>query len=303
MNKIFASTCCVVALAGLSAPQEAAARYAAPGFERFQYCPYDDPDVGTCVISTTRSGVFSMGTSTIPITEPIVLQGGIVTIAPSPLFDAVGAPTLDAPPGKVPGGLLGIANPAPNWPGPLWVLFWTIVNTVNDVYAKMELVDTVQTDFGKALNPPSDGTDPTAVRIAVRVKLDNPFLGDSCYIGSAEEPIVLQLQTGTTNPPAPNLPISGDPGQAGFVQVGDDPYAYILDEGSILVDNAFAVPAAHGCGNVALGLPIVTEVLDLLVSGAVNLKVGLPSAAGKNTAILAGDTALAASSYVRGGGE
>jgi hypothetical protein len=290
------------ALAGAAAAPEAVAGTPSGPYAMFKYCPYTHPDVadgGSCVVNTTRSGMFKIGTTTLPIDQPIVLQGGIKWLSDSPLYDAIGAPTLAAPPAQVPGGLLGIMNPAPNWPGPLWTVFWAIVAVANGVTATMEPVGTVQTNFINALYPPTDGTDPTAARLAVRVRLQNPFLGDNCYIGSAQNPIVIKLQTGTTAPPAPNQPISGDPGETYTVWTDEPNFiGYIQNDGATMVDNSFAVPAASGCGNIALGLPILTEVLDALVSGAVNLKVGLPSAAGKNTAILTGDTSIASSAYV-----
>jgi len=287
------------ALSGVVAVSDAVAGTPSGPYVMFQYCPYTDPNVASCVYSVTSSGTLSIGNTSLPITQPIVLQGGLADLGPGPLYDAVGAPTLIAPAANVPGGLLGIVNPAPDWPGPLWTIFWTIVGTVNNVSATMELVGTTQTNFGNALNPPTDGSDPTAVRLAARVHLQNPFLGDTCYIGSAANPIVIQLQTGTTNPPLPNKPISGNPGTLNFIFT--DPVNYIgyLEEyGVSLVDNSFAVPGASGCGNVALGLPIITPVLETLVSAAVNLKVGLPSAGGKNTAILNGTTSIAAAAYV-----
>lgn len=290
------------ALAGVLAAPDAAAGTPSGPYAKFKYCPYTNPDVadgGSCVLNTTRSGMFKIGSTTLPIDKPIVLQGGIKWLSDSPLYAAVGAPTLSAPPGKVPGGLLGIMNPNPDWPGPLWTAFWAIVAVANDVTATMEPVAPAQTNFINALYPPTDGSDPTAVKMAVRVKLQNPFLGDTCYIGSAQNPIVIKLQTGTTAPPPPNLPISGDPGETYTVWTDEPNYiGYIQNDDATLVDNAFAVPAAQGCGNVALGLPILTQVLDALVSGAVNLKVGLPSASGKNTAILTGDTSIASSAYV-----
>ena len=60
----------------------------------------------------------------------------------------------------------------------------------------------------------------------------------------------------------------------------------LLAENGTLVDNAFAVPAAKGCGNTLLPIPIITPILQGIVSAAVNLKEGLPAAAGKNTAIM-----------------
>ena len=50
--------------------------------------------------------------------------------------------------------------------------------------------------------------------------------------------------------------------------------------GAKLVDNAFSVPAATNCGYL---LPD-----KILITAAVNLKEGLPAAAGKNTAIMQG---------------
>ncbi|MGO1070957.1 hypothetical protein [Lysobacter sp. CA199] len=268
-------------------------------YAMFRFCPYTNPTVTTCVINRTTSGSLNIGSTSMPIDKPIVLQGGIENIGPSPLYAAVGGPTLSAPSAKVPGGLLGIVNPAPNWPGPLWTAFWAIVGAVNDVNATLEPVQNVQTNFGNALYPPTDGSDPTAARLAVRVRLDNPFLGGSCYIGSAQDPIVLKLQTGTTAPPAPNLPIAGNPGVVTNVWTDEPNFiGYLQVDDTTLVDNSFAVPAAKGCGNIALGLPILTPILDALVSGAVNLKVGLPAAAGKNTAIMTGNASLSASEYV-----
>lgn len=302
MVKTTLSLAFAAALIGAAVAPEAAAGTPSGPYAMFKYCPYTHPDVadgGSCVLNTTRSGMFKIGSTTLPIDQPIVLQGGIKWLSDSPLYEAVGAPTLAAPPAQVPGGLLGIMNPAPNWPGPLWTAFWAIVAVANGVTATMEPVGTVQTNFINALYPPTDGTDPTAARLAVRVRLQNPFLGDSCYIGSAQHPIVINLQTGTTSPPAPNQPISGNPGETYTVWTDEPNFiGYIQNDDATMVDNSFAVPAASGCGNIALGLPILTEVLDTLVSGAVNLKVGLPSAAGKNTAILTGDTSIASSAYV-----
>jgi hypothetical protein len=54
-----------------------------------------------------------------------------------------------------------------------------------------------------------------------------------------------------------------------------------------IVDNTFAVPAASGCGFTFLDKPLITA--------AVNLKEGLPAAAGQNSAILSGTTKLGSS--------
>ena len=101
------------------------------------------------------------------------------------------------------------------------------------------------------------------VNVSVRVKLEGSpsgvSLGSSCFIG----PITLALTTGTTSPPAPNTPITGVP--------------YDASTGvATMVNNSFNVPGASGCGPLGLG------------NGPINDELGLPAAAGTNTAILVG---------------
>jgi hypothetical protein len=55
------------------------------------------------------------------------------------------------------------------------------------------------------------------------------------------------------------------------------------------VDNSFSVPTAHGCGG-----PLLASAIDPII----NLKLGLPSAAGKNTAIPSGHVEQALAYYV-----
>jgi len=104
------------------------------------------------------------------------------------------------------------------------------------------------------------------VKLGLKVNVQNPLLGGNCYIGSASKPISLSLGITATSPPPPNTPIEGSPPEV----VQDDPP--VLK--TTVVDNAFSVPKASGCG-FGLG-PL---------NAAVNLYAGLSSAAGKNTAI------------------
>ncbi|HWW89577.1 MAG TPA: hypothetical protein VNY35_02200, partial [Solirubrobacteraceae bacterium] len=114
----------------------------------------------------------------------------------------------------------------------------------------------------------------TALFLPVKVKLGNPLLGESCYIGSNSSPISLPLTTGTTSPPAPNKPITG---KIGKVEFKDEAALTIIRENS-LVNNSFAAPAAEGCGGI----------FAFLINPLVDAKLGIPSAAGHNTAILNG---------------
>lgn len=286
-------------LAGMIAAPPAHAGTPSGPYSIFRYCPYQtNPDVGACVVAKVTSGSFTMGNATVPLHATITLQGGVTDLGYSPFFEAVGAPTMSPTPQDVPGGLLGLANPAPDWPFPLWVAFWSVVNSANGVQAITEPAGHATAYLGNAIFPPDTG-DATAVHLPIRVRLQNPFLGNNCYIGSFQNPIVLNLVTNTTNPPPPNQPITGSPGIFSSEET-TNPEGYVnYIRGSTLVDNSFAVPAASGCGNVALGLPIITEVLDFLVSGVVNLKEGFPSPAGKNTAVMVNDVTIAGVDYVR----
>ena len=61
----------------------------------------------------------------------------------------------------------------------------------------------------------------TTLTLPVRVHLENLFLGSGCYVGSASNPVTIELTTGTTNPPPPNKPISGATGEFGSKAGGE----------------------------------------------------------------------------------
>ena len=42
-----------------------------------------------------------------------------------------------------------------------------------------------------------------AMKLPVKMHLENPFLGSNCYVGSSSSPLIWNLTTGTTAPPAP----------------------------------------------------------------------------------------------------
>jgi hypothetical protein len=274
-----------VSVGALALSSSAMAAAPTGDFVPFKYCPYSNPAVQTCLKSTTTSGSFKLGNSTVPITSstPIVLQGGFAFDASGTTwFNAAnGGTTLSPTALKVPGGLIGLVNTG-GWSGVLIDLFNAAVASVNDVYATAELAGPVKFDFLNFLFLSGP-----AITLPIKVHLTNPFLGSSCYIGSSSNPITLALTLGTTNPPPPNTPISGDPGTAS-TNAGA---TYRISTGTRLVDNAFSVPAASNCGYLLLD--------KLIITAGVNLKEGLPSAAGNNTAILQGTTETGDAGAVR----
>ncbi|HWX97552.1 MAG TPA: hypothetical protein VNZ01_11975 [Solirubrobacteraceae bacterium] len=212
--------------------------------QRFSDCPYTNPVVITCVDSTTTSGEFVIGKSTVPINQTVVIQGGLRAFGF--LVPASDGNTLSKTALQVPGGLVGIELPG----------------NFTEVTATAELAGQAQISTGAG-----------GIALPLKVKLDNLLLGGGCYVGSEGEPVSLHLIYSTTNPPPPNKPIKGS------IVVSTKDGGNILVLTGTLVDNAFAAPGANGC-------TLLPPVGDL----AVNIKVGLPAAAGTNTAIMSGAT-------------
>jgi hypothetical protein len=249
-------------------------------FANFKYCPTGNPEVNYCLYSETTSGFLTIGKKTTPIVKPQILQAGLKADLSTFQFTVYGAETgntLPKTPQPVPGGLLGVTAPS-WWPSLLRNLFnETINNGFTGVQATMELAGPASA-IKFSLFGAITGEEP-ALSMPVKVKLSNPFLGSNCYIGSNSQPITLNLTTGTTAPPPPNTPISGSPGKV--VENPQNTLATI--NGQKLVDNSFAVPGANGCGGL----------FSFLVDPFVESIVGIPSPAGKNTAVLEGKVQLA----------
>ncbi len=241
-------------------------------YAQFAHCPVNNPVVVSCLYSEVTSGSIKLGTSTVPINKKIVLQGGLYPDASFNyhFVDAVGADSLSKTGLDVPGGLLGIMQ-ASGFTGALLAAFEAAVHSVNGVTATAELVAPPQINLLNFIIQSGP-----ALTLPVRIHLENPFLGSSCYIGSSSSPVTFAMTTGTTAPPPPNTPITGSTGNTstspdgGITQV----------TGFKLVDNSFSVPAASGCGY----WPFVS-----LITAAVNLKEALPSAPGNNAAIFNGN--------------
>jgi hypothetical protein len=278
----------VALLASLTVVASAAATEHHPkgAFARFADCPLSNPEVPACTIATTTSGEFTVGKKTVPINKPIVLQGGLVASEnpqEASLVAAEDGNTLSKTALPVPGGLLGIVAPSffPKW---LQEIFNNFINEgftgVTETTELAKPAGEVKVDLENLLSASG-----TALKLPVKVKLSNVFLGSECYVGSSSNPITLNLTTGTTSPPEPNKPIKG---AIGTFESFEEGLVTVLSGGS-LVDNSFAAPEATGCGGF----------LSFLIDPAVDAELGLPAAAGHNTAVLNGSFALAAAAAVK----
>lgn len=270
-------------LAVMLVPASAASAAPTGEFARFAQCPLTNPVVEGCLYAESTAGTFTMGKKTVPLVNPTVLQGGIQLAIPGEPFGplilhpAVNGQTLTKSPQPVPGGLLGVVAPS-WWPKFLRDLFnETINNGFTGVTATVELAGPASAvKLSLANTVLGVGT---ALAMPVKVKLSNPFLGNNCYVGSNSNPIQLNLTTGTTSPPPPNTPISGDPGEL----IGLEEGKITVAKENRLVDNSFAAPGANGCGGL----------FSFLIDPFVDSIIGTPSPAGTNTAILEGSTYLA----------
>lgn len=276
LARLLAAAVAPLAMLALAAP--AMAGKPTGDYANFTECPLGNSAVITCIYGQTTSGEFTIGSTSVPLTKATTLQGGLT--GELAFVGAANGETLSKTPQTVPGGLLKIV--APSWlPGFLQVLFNEYINKgITGVTATTELVGTPSLNLFAALT--GEGT---ALSLPVRVHLENLFLGGGCYVGSSAHPVNVELTTGTTSPPAPNKPITGSPGEP---ESKDEGELIILRKNS-LVNNSFAAPEAEGCGGL----------FSFLIDPAVDAELGLPSAAGHNTAILNGTQELAGAKAVK----
>lgn len=279
----------VAALAAMAALASVSQAFAASHhptgeFAPFSECPLSRPALVACVFSESNGGYFTIGKKTVPLKNTVVLQGGLELVAGGTRFQgAENGETLSKTPQPVPGGLLGVEAPA-SWPKFLRDLFnETINNGFTGVTATVEVAGSVNNIQVNTFNLIS--RQGTALSLPTKIKLSNPFLGNNCYIGSDSSPVVINFTTGTTSPPPPNEPISGNPGMI----TSNEDETLITAAGGRLVNNSFAAPGANGCGGL----------LSFLIDPFVNSIVGLPSASGHNTAILEGKLQTADPEAVR----
>lgn len=222
-------------------------------FPDFTGCTSRTPETGVCLDIQQRSGNLNINGFNVPLHETLEIRGTLIP-------NGTERPLFQAPAGST--GFIGRTERVP---GGLLGIEWIPGNTV---LAITELA-------GSPSAIRLEGND-FSVRIPVKVRLVNLLLGMDCHIGTNSRPVSLNLTTGTTSPPAPNRPISGRIGTSGEIPGG------LTLVGNSHVENSFSVPGATECG---LGLGLINSL--------VNLRLGLPSAAGRNSVVLNSDIALA----------
>jgi hypothetical protein len=277
LRKLAAAAVATVMVALAVASVAAATPVPTGEFAPFGDCPLGNSSIEECVHAEFESGALEIGLKTIPIVNPITLQGGYEGSGSEIQFHgAEDGDTLSKPAEPVPGGLLGLTPPG-SWPAWLREAFnETVENGLTGISATIELAAPA-TSIGLNLENLllEEGT---ALSLPVKIKLDNPFLGSNCYIGSNAEPIVINLTTGTSGS------LQGSAGTVTF----NGPFTLATLSNTELVNETFAVPGANGCGGIASAL--VDPWLDSIL--------GIPAASGQNSLTLKGMIGVAEAAAV-----
>jgi hypothetical protein len=234
-------------------------------------CPVDAPAmlaadgislVAACVSSTSATGTITLGSTTLTtgandLQLGLLNRGGTYSVVAPSGGAVIGAPV------QIPGGLLGLMCPS-DIPLVSDICDQLVDSSLNRVTATIEAAGT-PTDFSLAAGL---GVGQPIVTLPVKIRLSNPFLDPNCYIGSNSDPILLK-PANLAKPTGRVVRFTSDGTLSTTGEMG-----YVSLTGASQGDSTFAVPGANGCG--LLGL----------LSGAVNLKQGLPSPAGANSLVL-----------------
>lgn len=272
----------VVAAAAALAPMSRASAATLNGdWAPFTRCPVDDAkmlaadgktDIALCVASDSPNGTIKLGNTTATTGDSNLQFGVLQSSGPTYTIVAPSGGVITGEPTDIPGGLLGLMCPG-NIPVITDICNKITNSDLNRVTATVQPAGAPSNfDLSAGLT-----TGKPILTLPVKIRLKNPFLAPTCTIGSDSEPIVLHPQ----NLSAPTIRAErfngdGTPNPTGVMN-------RIGLTGNSMGDSSFAVPGAHNCG------------LAGLLDAAVNLKTGLPSAAGNNNLVLSN-----ASTYVAG---
>jgi hypothetical protein len=272
----------VTALTGSMASIGVPAALATPKgeFAVFAQCPTGAPKVRTCVVSRAESGEIKVGNETVPIEKTQTLQGGLIKVSEfdSYFAEALNGETLSKTPQKVPGGLTGIKCSGITGNGFIEKGLRKLCEEIfdNELTGVTATTELAGSPSSIVLNQPflEVGVG-TALYLPVKVKLENPLLGSSCYIGSNSEPIKLEFTTAS-------------PGKPGTFTTKHGGEILVVSNNTLAASN-FKAPGATGCGYG-------------LLDGLLNEKLGLPVTEG-NKAILNNTIEEANSEQVEGSEE
>lgn len=223
-----------------------------------------------CVELRLLEGQVKFGGIESTLNDPVTIRqviglGPGLSIVPVPEEGAGGTPSL--PSVKVPGGLLGALGLYQGVLQPIIDLLEPVNGVSGDIQTVGELEQTPP-DIVAFLT--GEGLLTTAT-LPIKVKINNLLLGETCTIGTDDNPVTFELP----------IQLSGGYHAAGGEEVeeGDTNFAR-LDA----TDDSFEIPAAADCGLLGVGKALNDADLGQLnvFDTAINSAVGLPSPSGNN---------------------
>lgn len=254
------------AAAYLAKPAPAGAYRAqpAPGWGVFRQCPVTGTlaPAGSGKVKVCLHGVATVGTINI---------GGLDTTFRGPGLVQGGTGTLGAPPAWAD------ALDGQSFSAPQQVLAKPVLAALGNPQGVVPPAQSLVFVEAQQAGPMAFGVVGNAVvtTIPLSFHLINPLLGPSCFVGTPNDPVVLNLTTGTSGTLT---------GTLGSLNVAHGAIAYTI--GTEVVDGQFSTPGATGCGSGGVW------------DSAIDTNNGLPSASGANEAILYGSFDLATARQV-----
>lgn len=226
-----------------------------------------------CVAGDATSGTITIGNITTPVTHPVTVQFGIwdpPNATPNQWTGGILPPPggleaqLVSSPELVPGGLLKALGCPSSDPGveKLCQKATARGGRYLNVYAQAQSAGPI-TNFNLVT-----WTQP------LKFQLINPLLGDDCYIGSEDNPVVLNPSLSGT------LVVENDPNPTTHPDTG-----VLAVTGGSATDTTFAAPGVTGCGPGGSA--------NIAVDEAIDASAGLPAASGSNSLTLSGTFSLA----------
>lgn len=255
----------------LASTATAASQNPKGAYAPFAQCPLSRATITDCIQVLSTDGSFTVGQRTVPLKNPVTLQGGFEGEGTGiKFFGAENGDTLSKTPQPVPGGLGGITAPT-EWPVFLQDWFNDLIGEGRSgVNATLEL-----TGPSKGLTDVKLNTanlvyeEQIALGLPVKIHLENEaILGPNCYIGSDSDPVQIDLTTGTSG---------GLKGSSGRSTFSKQETTLTFEDGR-LVNSTFEAPKASGCGGI----------FSFFVDPLVNETLGLPLGKGESLAILEG---------------
>jgi hypothetical protein len=210
-------TAALLALGAVVTSSALAKKYSVHTWQQYKYCPSEgheyfkegsgDEEYFICTFGATlggkAGGQFQLGRVIVPLTKPVVIQGGLKELGPSPIVKALEpGDTLEAPELKVTKGIRLITPRVMEEAG------WSeeLIQKFDEAKANKETQEYVKIEIGgnslyeneHAVSALSILTEEgNAFELPLKVKITGPFLEKlgtiSCEVGNDEFPILQEL--------------------------------------------------------------------------------------------------------------